>query len=123
MNDDDQGTLCGIARCAFKVINRLLSRDQLLARDLRSDQTGSRQIYREECITVEMATELRVQFPGHVEIELFTPPEEARTGADWYWLSRRVVGLSMPVSRPNEYSDRSSANRTNMGILTSTRRN
>jgi len=32
-----------------------------------------------------MATELRVRFPGHVEITLFTPPEETSNGADWYW--------------------------------------
>jgi len=32
-----------------------------------------------------MATELRERFPDHVEITLFTPPEETRTGADWYW--------------------------------------
>ncbi|MCB9104128.1 MAG: hypothetical protein H6633_07765 [Anaerolineales bacterium] len=77
--------LCDIAHCAFEVINRLLSRDQLLARETRSATTHSRQIYREECITVEMAATLRERFPGQVEITLFTPPEETRTGADWYW--------------------------------------
>jgi hypothetical protein len=85
MNGEHQRILCNIAHCAFEVINRLLSRDQLLARGLRSSETGSRQIYREECITVEIATELRERFPDHVEITLFTPPEEARTGSDWYW--------------------------------------
>jgi hypothetical protein len=87
MNGDDQDrrVLCDIARSAFGVVDRLLSRDQLLSRELRSSTTGSRQIYREECITVAVATELRERFPEHVEITLFTPPEEARTGADWYW--------------------------------------
>ncbi len=32
-----------------------------------------------------MATTLRESFPKNVEITLFTPSEEARTGADWYW--------------------------------------
>lgn len=77
--------LCDIARAAFEVINRLLARDQLLARQLRSDRTMSRQICREECITVEMAATLRERFPQNVEITLFTPPEETRTGADWDW--------------------------------------
>lgn len=61
------------------------SRDQRLARELRSSTTGSRQIYREESITVEMLTELRGLFRDLVEITLFTSPEEKRTGADWYW--------------------------------------
>lgn len=77
--------LCDIARCAFEVINGLLSRDRLLAREMRSPTTGSRQVHREECITVEMAATLRERFPEHVEITLFTPPEEARIAADWYW--------------------------------------
>lgn|GEM_PF-1322495 len=85
MKSENQRILCDIAHCAFEVISRLLSRDQLIARGLRSTETGSRQIYREECITVEMATELLERFPNHVEITLFTPPEEKRTGADWYW--------------------------------------
>lgn len=87
MNGDaaNRQVLCDMARSAFEVVNRLLARDQLLARELRSDATTSRQIYREECITVEMAATLRERFPEHVEITLFTPPEEARTGADWYW--------------------------------------
>lgn len=88
----DRQVLCGIARTAFEVVGRLLSRDQLLAGDLRSSTTGSRQIYREECITVEMATELRERFPDHVEITLFTPPEETRTGADWYWRFEKAGG-------------------------------
>ncbi|MBL8962491.1 MAG: hypothetical protein KF787_12210 [Phycisphaeraceae bacterium] len=77
--------LCDIARTAFEVVNRLLARDQLLARELRSETTTSRQVYREECITVEMAATLRERFPQNVEITLFTPPEETKTGADWYW--------------------------------------
>jgi hypothetical protein len=82
---NDRQVLCDIAKTAFAVVGRLLSRDQLLANELRSPETRSRQIYREECITVEMVTELRERFPGHVEITLFTPLEERRTGADWYW--------------------------------------
>ncbi len=77
--------LCDIANCAFEVINNLLARDQELARELRSRETSSHQIYREESITVEMATELRKRFPNQVQITLFTPLEETRTGADWYW--------------------------------------
>ena len=77
--------LCDIARTAFEVINRLLARDQVLARELRSETTTSRQVYREECITVELAATLRERFPANVEITLFTPPEETQTGADWYW--------------------------------------
>lgn len=91
MNGDENNrkVLCDIARCAFEVVNGLLLRDQLLAPDLRSATTGSRQIYREECITVEMAATLRERFPEHVEIVLFTPPEEQKTGADWYWRFER----------------------------------
>jgi hypothetical protein len=81
--------LCDIAHSAFEVVNRLLSRDQLLAHELRSATTGSRQIYREECITVEMAATLRERFPQHVDLKLFTHPEETRTGADWYWRVER----------------------------------
>ena len=84
--------LCDIARSAFEVVNRLLDRDQLLARELRSDSTTSRQVYREECITVEMAATLRERFRDNVEITLFTPPEEAQTGADWYWRFERGNG-------------------------------
>lgn len=83
--DRERQILCDIAQSAFGVVNRLLARDQLLARGLRSSTTGSRQIYREECITVEVAAELRELFGDHVEITLFTPPEEKPTGADWYW--------------------------------------
>lgn len=81
----NQKVQCDIAHCTFEVINRLLSRDKLLAREIRSDGTLSRQVYREECITVEIAAALREQFPNQVEITLFTPSEETRTGADWYW--------------------------------------
>lgn len=90
--DRDRQILCGIARTAFEVVNRLLSRDQLLAREVRSSTTGSRQIYGEECITVEMVTELRERFPDHVEITLFTHPEEKRNGADWYWRFEKAGG-------------------------------
>jgi hypothetical protein len=88
----DRQILCDIARSAFEVVNRLLSRDQVLARELRTPRTGSRQIYREECITVEVAAELRERFTDHVEITLFTPPEETRTGADWYWRFEKPGG-------------------------------
>ncbi|MEP0847476.1 MAG: hypothetical protein HRF50_11765 [Phycisphaerae bacterium] len=81
--------LCDIARTAFEVVNRLLARDQRLARELRSETTTSRQVYREECITVEMAATLRERFPQNVQIKLFTPREETRTGADWYWRFER----------------------------------
>lgn len=77
--------LCDIARSAFAVVNQLLRRDELLAGDLRSQTTRSRQIYREEHISVELAATLRERFPHHVDIVLFTPPEEGHTGADWYW--------------------------------------
>lgn len=91
MNGEDHNrkVLCDIANCAFDVVNGLITRDQLLASDLRSTTTGSRQIYREECITVEMASTLRERFPEHVTIILFTPPEEKRTGGDWYWRFER----------------------------------
>ncbi len=82
---ENQKILCDIANCAFDVVSQLLNRDQLLARQLRSDSTTSRQIYREEGITVEMASTLQERFPKHVEITLFTMPEETRNGADWYW--------------------------------------
>jgi uncharacterized protein DUF6615 len=87
--DDNRKILCDLARSAFEVVGHLLARDQFLARELRSSTTGSRQIYREECLTVEMAATLLEQFPDHVEITLFTPPEETRTGADWYWRFER----------------------------------
>lgn len=51
----NHGVLFDMARSAFEVVSRLLARDQLLARELRSVATGSRQIYREECITADMA--------------------------------------------------------------------
>ena len=54
----DAEMLCDIARSAFEVANRLLSCGQRYAQALRSSETGSRQIYREESLTVEMATVL-----------------------------------------------------------------
>jgi hypothetical protein len=39
-----------------------------------------------------MASALRERFPDHVEITLFTPPEETRTGADWYWRFEKAGG-------------------------------
>lgn len=93
--------LCDIARTAFEVVNRLLARDQLLARELQSETTASRQVYREECITVEMAATLRERFPQNVEITLFTPPEETRTGADWYWRFERSERESTRIGGNN----------------------
>lgn len=83
--DTNRKILCDIARCAFEVINNLLRRDRQLASDLRSDTTQSRQVYREESITTEVAVTLQERFPDHVHTVLFTPAEEKQTGADWYW--------------------------------------
>jgi hypothetical protein len=83
---NNQTVLCQIANCAFDVVGNLLNRDQLLAKELRSSKTRSRQIFREECITLEMASTLKERFPNEVELIIFTPHEEAySTGADWYW--------------------------------------
>jgi hypothetical protein len=79
-----QAVLCKIANCAFGVVGNLLNRDQLLAEKLRSSKTKSRQIFREECITLEMAATLKETFPEQVDLTVFTPPEEALNGADWY---------------------------------------
>jgi hypothetical protein len=83
---------CLIANCAFKVVSGLLNRDQLLAERLRSPTTNSRQIYREDCITVDMLSTLKEQFPNHVEIIMFTAAEETRNGADWYWRIEKSNG-------------------------------
>jgi hypothetical protein len=82
---NSQSVLCQIANCAFEVVGNLLNRDQLLAEKLRSPETVSRQIYREECITLEMASTLKERFPEQIDLTIFTPAEEARNGADWYW--------------------------------------
>lgn len=91
MNDEDDNrkVLCDVARSAFEVVGSILARDQSLAQELRSSMTGSRQIYPEESITVEMAVMLREQFPDYVQFTLFTHREETRTGADWYWRFER----------------------------------
>jgi hypothetical protein len=91
MNGEVAGrrVLCSIARSAFEVISRLLDLDQRLARDLRSEETSSRQVYREEHITTCMAATLLEKFPENVSITLFTPPEETKNGADWYWRFER----------------------------------
>jgi len=81
--------LCDIAHFAFDVINDWLSRDQLFAHELRSGETGSRQIVGEEAITVDLATKLLSRFPQHIDFTLFTHPEETQTGADWYWRVER----------------------------------
>lgn len=87
--DHNRKILCDIAHSAFAAVNSTLARDQLLARGLRSSQTQSRQIYREECITVEMAATLLEQFPEHIEVTLFSAKEERGNGADWYWRIER----------------------------------
>jgi hypothetical protein len=81
--------LCDIAHFAFEIVNDWLARDQLLALELRSSETSSRQIVGEEAITVDLATKLLSRFPQHVDLTLFTHPEETRTGADWYWRVER----------------------------------
>lgn len=94
INDDasDRQTLCEIARTAFEVVGELLDEDQSLAQMIRSETTTSRQIFREESITERMAITLLRRFPKNVEVTLFTPSEEARTGADWYWRFERGDG-------------------------------
>jgi hypothetical protein len=82
---NDQTVLCRIANSAFEVVSNLLNRDQLLAETLRSSKTRSHQIFREECITLEMASTLRERFPENVDLTLFTTDEERLNGADWYW--------------------------------------
>jgi hypothetical protein len=82
---DGQRILCQIANCAFEIVGRLLERDQLLAESLRSTETNSRQIFREESITLEMVATLKERFPNHVDVTVFTAAEETRNGADWYW--------------------------------------
>lgn len=89
---DNQSVLCQIANCAFEVVGRLLGRDQLLAEALRSPETNSRQIFREECITLEMIATLKERFPNHIEVTVFTAPEETRNGADWYWRIQKAKG-------------------------------
>jgi hypothetical protein len=88
----NQAVLCQIANCAFKVVSHLLHRDQLLAKELRSSMTMSRQIFREECITLEMAATLREKFPDHINLTIFTQAEEKRNGADWYWRIQKGTG-------------------------------
>lgn len=86
---DNRKILCDIAHCAFSVVNDLLFRDQFLARNLRTKGTRSHQIIGKECITDLIATELISKFPQHIELTLFTHPEEAKNGADWYWRFER----------------------------------
>jgi hypothetical protein len=87
-----QNILCQIANCAFEVVSGLLNRDQLLAETLRSPETSSHQIFREECITVDMVSTLRERFPDHIEITMFTGDEESHNGADWYWRIQKGRG-------------------------------
>lgn len=77
--------LCEISKVAFQAVANLLDQDQSLARQLRSEETGSRQFHREESITGSMAAAIVDRFPENVQMTLFTPHEESRTGADWYW--------------------------------------
>jgi hypothetical protein len=88
----DQSVLCQIANCAFGVVSGLLERDQRLAEELRSSAANSFQIVREEQITLDMVSLLRERFPSHVEVTLFTGPEESRNGADWYWRIQKSTG-------------------------------
>ncbi len=81
--------LCNIAHFAFEVVNDLLARDQLLSNKLRSHETSSRQIFREETITELLVTSLVLEFPQYIDLVLFTQREETWTGADWYWRVER----------------------------------
>ena len=85
----ERKTLCDIAHFTFEVVNDWLNDDQILASELRSSETGSRQFVGEETITVDLARKLRTQFHKHTELKLFTHPEEKRTGSDWYWRIER----------------------------------
>lgn len=89
MNTSDQSTLCRIANEAMMVVSELLTADQAHAGDLRSGLGSSRQFVREETITESLAIRLQSKFSEHVEMQLFTPAEEVRFGADWYWHFRR----------------------------------
>jgi hypothetical protein len=89
---NSQAILCEISNCAFEAVSDLLSRDQLLAKELRNSETISRQIFREECITLEMASRLKERFPAQIEIIVFTPAEETQNGADWYWRIQKGAG-------------------------------
>lgn len=86
---NNRKTLCDIANFAFDIVSDWLNSDQQLASDLRSSQTSSRQFVGEETITTDLAGKLRTRFPQHIEIKLFTHPEEKETGADWYWRIER----------------------------------
>lgn len=52
---------------------------------LRTGIGSSRQFVREETITESLAIRLQSKFSKHVEMQLFTPAEEVKVGADWYW--------------------------------------
>jgi hypothetical protein len=86
----------------MEAVGNLLSRDQHLAERLRNPDTTSRQIFREECMTSEMAETLIERFPDHVEFRLFTTHEENRNGADWYWriqVGNRAVHARVQAKR------------------------
>src|SRR5262249_21664691 len=87
-----QRILCQIANSAFEIVNNRLSRDQQFAELLRSTSTTSRQIFGEEGITEEIASTLKERFTDHIDITLFTHPEEKSTGADWYWRIQKPSG-------------------------------
>ncbi|MCW5874749.1 MAG: hypothetical protein KIS88_08920 [Anaerolineales bacterium] len=85
----NQKTLCDIAQVAFEATSHLLSLDQNFAHQLRSGARSSRQFIREETITETLVGELVSNFPRHIELKLFTQPEESQNGADWYWRIER----------------------------------
>ena len=89
MPPTDQTLLCGIARTAMEIVSDLLRRDQDHAGSVRSASTSSTQLFREETITEQLVSRLVEEYPDHVKLTLFTPPEEAAIGADWYWQIRR----------------------------------
>jgi hypothetical protein len=89
---DNQRVLCRIANSAFAEVGRLLGADQRNAQSLRTTTANSRQVVREETITESLALRLVEEFPAHVQMKLFTPKEEARNGADWYWRIQKEFG-------------------------------
>src|SRR5690349_2550950 len=88
-NSETRHTLCDIARYAFEIVGNMLDDDQVHADRLRTSVSTSRQIYREETITETLLVALRKRFPQHVEIAVYTQPEESKIGADWYWRVER----------------------------------
>lgn len=92
MRSERQKLLCRIANAACDAVSELLDRDQRQAQALRSAGSTSRQLFREETITETMVAAVQGRFSDHLEIDLFTPAEEAKNGADWYWQIRTPEG-------------------------------